>query len=86
MSTDTTPYIHILYTPMAETRRKPDGERWCFSCRKRRQFEHVTSVPVCESIDDTGCWYGPSHEIECTVCGVVDGDCFPGTTREWGDE
>jgi hypothetical protein len=79
--------IHILHVPIAETRRKPDGDpRWCFGCRTVRDFEHVISVPVCETPDDTGCWYGPSHEVVCATCGLVDGDCFPGTSREWSDE
>ncbi len=77
--------VHILHTPMNEVSREPYGTepRWCFYCRKRRSFEHVTNLPICESLDDTGCWYGPSHSIECSVCGRSDADCFPGTEREW---
>jgi hypothetical protein len=28
-------------------------------------------------------WYGPTPHVECSVCRLVDGDCFPGTGREW---
>jgi hypothetical protein len=77
--------FHILYTPMEEVRRQSVGERWCFACCKRREFAHVVSRPIVTSIDDTGAWYGPTHEIVCPVCKTVDGDCFPGTEREWSD-
>jgi hypothetical protein len=62
---------------MEEVGRRPDGERWCFVCRKRREFEHVVLYPVGLS------WYGQTDQIKCTVCRTVDGDCFPGTEREW---
>lgn len=72
--------LHICWTePHEEVFREPDGERWCFTCRKRRDFEHVCMAPVGMS------WYGPYQQIECTVCKTVDGDCFPGTMREWSD-
>lgn len=87
--------LHILRTPMQEVRRDPDGDqRWCFRCRKRTQFEYVVSVPVVEppkpGEEDTyefptGAYYGPSREIVCATCHTVDGDCFPGTYREWED-
>ena len=75
--------VHILHTPMQEIRRRPFGERWCFTCRKRRDFEIVVSAPIVTSIDDTGAYYGPTTEIVCTHCRTTDGDCFPGTEREW---
>ena len=81
--------LHILRTPVEEVWRVPhfDGEqRWCFTCRARRTFEHVVAKPVCITGEETGCWYGPSHRIECTVCKREDADCFPGTQREWRDE
>lgn len=72
--------VHVLWTePLREVFRKPDGERWCFVCRKRQAFEHVCKAPVGLS------YYGPHQQIECTVCKTVDGDCFPGTIREWSD-
>jgi len=75
--------VHVLSTPMEEVSRRSDGVRWCFVCRTRRDFAVVVSRPVVTSIDDTGCWYGPTSRIECAVCGTVDGDYFPGTGREW---
>lgn len=74
--TDTT-CIHILHTPMEEIARRSEGERWCFVCRKRREFEHVITATIEPS------YYGPNHRIECTVCKTTDGDCFPGSEREW---
>ena len=75
--------VHVLYTPMEEVSRRADGVRWCFVCRKRRAFERVVSRPVVTSLDDTGAWYGPTTDIACASCRTVDGDCFPGTEREW---
>lgn len=72
--------LHILRTPMQENWRKSVGERWCFVCRQRRQFEHVQTQPI-----DEFSYYGPSDHIECTFCKTTDGDCFPGTEREWSD-
>ena len=72
---------HILRTPLHETYRSPDGERWCFACRTSRSFDYVVMAP-----DDPFSYYGPSPSIRCTTCGTVDGDCFPGTQREWDDD
>jgi hypothetical protein len=83
VSTEDTPTLHILRTPMEEVARRSEGERWCFRCRKRREFVYVVTRPIVRSLDDTGSWYGPTHQIECTICRAVDGDCFPGTEREW---
>jgi len=72
--------IHIFWTePHEEVKREPDGERWCFQCRKRRVFEYVVSAPVEMS------YYGPRCSIECSVCHLSDGDLFPGRFREWGE-
>lgn len=71
--------LHILRTPMYEVFRHQDGERWCFVCRKRRQFEYVRQATAELS------YYGPTDHIECSVCKTTDGDCFPGTVREWSD-
>lgn len=74
--------VHVCWTePHEEVLRKPNGEeRWCFTCRKRRVFEFVVLAPIELS------YYGPIRRIECTVCKTVDGDCFPGTEREWSDD
>lgn len=73
--------VHILWTePQKEVVRKQDGdERWCFCCRKRRVFEYVVLSPIEMS------YYGPTRQIECTVCKTMDGDLFPGQYREWED-
>ena len=76
---------HVLFTPMEEVKRRPDGERWCFVCRTRRPFEFVVSRPIITSLDDVGAYYAPTTQIECTACRTVDGDCFPGTEREWSE-
>jgi hypothetical protein len=65
---------------LTEVLRRPDGERWCFVCRKRRDFEYVLRAPV-----DPESWYGPTPDIQCASCHTSDGDCFPGTWREWED-
>lgn len=72
--------IHINWgPPMKEIRREPTTPpvRWCFVCRKRRQFEFVAQAPIEPS------YYGPSFSIVCER-GHSDGDLFPGRVREWG--
>lgn len=72
--------LAISGTRMREFSRKPDGEtRWCFTCRKRRDFEKVISVP------DGLSYYGPNGRIECTTCRTDDGDLFPGNYRIWDE-
>ncbi len=51
--------------------------------RKRQPFVNVVMAPIVTSLHDTGAYYGPHAEIRCGVCGLMDGDCFPGTSREW---
>lgn len=70
--------IHVLRVPMRVYSEKPDGERWCFECRKRVPFVFRVSVPV-----DEMSYYGPSASVRCVPRGHLDGDCFPGTFREW---
>lgn len=53
------------------------GERWCFSCRGRHEFRLFVDVPVEPS------YYGPNPSVRCMNCNTNDGDCFPGTSREW---
>jgi hypothetical protein len=73
--------VHVCWTePHTEVFRRSYGQRWCFVCRTRRDFAHVRMAPIDLS------WYGPYDKIECPVCRTVDGDCFPGVEREWGDE
>lgn len=51
---------------------------WCFQCRKRRMFYRVVMLTVEPSN------YGPYVSIRCER-GHVDGDLFPGRTREYDD-
>jgi hypothetical protein len=72
--------LHINYgPPMAEVWRGSFGERWCFKCRKRREFLHIICAPTVLS------YYGPSHSIRCADCGGFDTDLFPGIERVWDD-
>lgn len=70
--------IHILHTPMKEVAAFSEGEKYCFTCRKRRPFMQVVSRPR-----DQWSYYGPSRHIECCVCNTKDSDCFPGTCWEY---
>lgn len=78
---------HILRVPLEEIERRPDGNRWCFACRKRCDFEFVARAskldPDIPLDEQTGSYYPPVPHIECASCGMTDGDLFPGTTREW---
>jgi hypothetical protein len=67
----------ICTTPMREIHRETVGVRWCFVCRKRREFVYVVTATIEPS------YYDPNPAIECTVCGRIDGDLFPGRSREW---
>jgi hypothetical protein len=29
-------------------------------------------------------YYDPNARVECGTCGCIDGDVFPGCSREWG--
>lgn len=62
---------------LIETHRESVGERWCFYCRKRRDFDHVVKSPVEMS------YYGPTPSIRCSSCDKPDADLFPGREREW---
>ena len=63
--------------PMVERRREPQGERWCFQCRRRVDFDFVVRVEVEPS------YWGPDASVECRPAGHIDGDLFPGRSREW---
>jgi hypothetical protein len=67
----------VCGTKMKEGSRRSEGVRWCFCCRKRVEFHYIVMVPDGES------WYGPYPEIKCSGCNQIDGDLFPGRTREW---
>jgi hypothetical protein len=68
---------------MEETHRRPDGERWCFVCRKRTAFDYVVMMPVIDRENPS--YYGPTSSIECATCHTDDSDLFPGREREWVD-
>lgn len=63
--------------PMEEVYREELGERWCFVCRKRVPF----TLTVMREVEIS--YYEPNPGIYCTPRGHLDGDCFPGTAREW---
>ncbi len=69
--------VIICREPMEEISRKPDGDRWCFRCRKVRAFDFVVDAPVEPS------YYEPNPSVRCGSCGLFDGDLFPGRSREW---
>ena len=70
--------VHICRGPaLIEVSRQSLGERWCFSCRKRREF----LLTVRDSVEPS--YYEPVTSVLCGVCGQVDGDCGFGTSREW---
>ena len=78
--------VHILHTPMEETYRRIHGKRrWCYRCREKQWFDLVVRTPICETGEETGCYYAPTRSIECTVCKKEDGDRFPGQPREWDE-
>lgn len=49
------------------------GVRWCFRCRKRRQFTDTWTT-------DDNPWYEPTMTRRCEH-GHTDGDLFPGWSR-----
>ena len=71
--------VHINHGPeMVEVVRRRDGEaRWCFHCRKRRDFLYIVTAPAEPS------YYGPTADVKCGTCNTSDGDLFPGHEREW---
>ena len=71
--------VHIHRVPSHVVSERTDGERWCFYCRKRVEFTLTVHAP-----DDPMSYYGPHAVVSCAR-GHADGDCFPGTWREWGD-
>lgn len=72
--------VHVLHVPTHVISKRGLGVRWCFVCRERVAFNLTITAP-----DDPMSYYGPSATVECER-GHFNGDCFPGTYREWGDE
>jgi hypothetical protein len=69
--------------PVIVTKRENIGERFCFCCRKRVEFEQLAMKYDCDPMDD---YYGPWGAIKCVSRGHADGDLFPGRFRVWGAE
>jgi len=70
--------LHIHRVPTEKVRDEPhDDPRWCFVCRKRVSFRFEVHAPI-----DPMSYYGPHAVVRCEH-GHADGDCFPGTWREW---
>ena len=67
--------LHIHAPPVLDRREKPLGERYCFSCRKRKQF--ILESTFAE-------WYGWNSQVICE-CGAIDGDCGFGYVRVYDD-
>lgn len=57
--------------------RAPERTSWCFRCRHVTDHERTVSHP------GPGSYWGPSVDVRCTECGTIDGDIFPGMSREW---
>ena len=66
--------ITICRTRMKEHSRRSEGEKWCFTCRKRHEFWWVVDVP-----DGFSC-YGPNVYMKGTTNRCTD--LFPGWVRE----
>lgn len=75
--------VHILRTPMMEVAAFSEGERYCFTCRKRRPFMQLVERPRPQKSSDTWMYYGPTRSIRCCVCDTEDSDQFPGTGGEY---
>lgn len=63
--------------PMEEIHRESDGERWCFKCRKRREFIYTVTAEIEPS------YYDPNPAIRCGTCNTYNGDLGFGRIREW---
>lgn len=70
--------VHILCVPTEIAHDEPDGERWCFRCRERREFRYIVRTPI-----DPMSYYGPLPSVRCSTCDGSDADLFPGRNREW---
>lgn len=72
--------LHVHRVPTRVLSTRDLGARWCFRCRKRVPFTITVHAPV-----DRMSYYGPHVSVECER-EHADGDCFPGTIREWVEE
>lgn len=70
--------LHIHRVPTEVTHNESEGERWCFNCRARHEFQFIILTPT----DPMSC-YGPTPLIRCSNCQQADADLFPGRFREW---
>lgn len=71
--------LTICYSgPRKRIAHESQGEKWCFRCRKRREFFYEVWADVEPS------YYDPNPSIKCGTCGLSDGDLFPGYERSWG--
>lgn len=82
MTCETYGSLTISYGPRTERiKNEVDGDaRWCFRCRKVREFRFTIDAPVEVS------YYGPNASIRCGTCGLDDGDLFPGRYRVWEED
>lgn len=69
--------VVICYDPVEEYARTSMGVKWCFKCRKRREFFWVCWRPT-----DRMSYYGPHGAVQDNVCETADSDLFPGWSRE----
>ncbi len=73
--------LHINYgPPMQWIHVRSEGEKWCFTCRARREFEYGVLRPTERS------YYDPIPRIRCMRCKSSDSDLFPGRVREWTED
>jgi hypothetical protein len=69
--------VICLAGPQREIHREELGERWCFRCRKRREFIYTVVA------DTEPSYYEPNPFIRCAACNTTDGDLGFGRMREW---
>ncbi len=85
MTCETYGNVTICHGPeMTEHKRWDEGVLWCFQCRKRVQFWQVLRVASIEDIIATMGFWTHDRTMECER-GHVDGDLFPGRSREWDE-
>lgn len=70
--------ITICGTHTVEHSRESMGDKWCFHCRRRHNFDWVVYAPEGFS------YYDPHAAVE----GVTPecSDLFPGWTRAWSED
>lgn len=94
----TAPAVIVCRGPkLTEFKRWDEGVHWCFTCRKRVQFWQIVRKARDEDIEASlGFWTHTCEpylkcdqdlerfSIECEH-GHLDGDLFPGRSREWDE-